>query len=170
MKLTLITAFLLVVGQVAGCRYSESPKHASNGDEHAETASACWDGGSRTMTDEERKRWAMCELSTFNHDEGPMTPQRARQIAYNMKTHYKSSEECQAACERRECFAYQTDERRQEFACIIRCKADKDCPPALACNCDEESTECRSIVNPLVGKIHGFCLSGPRVSDAPENP
>lgn len=100
-----------------------------------------------------------CQLATFSHEQEPMTPRKVGQIAYFMGTRYKTEQECRGHCATGQCLPYKCKESTEEFGCIIRCKADKDCPAGLGCNCGHPSRECTSIVSFLEGDIYGFCLA-----------
>jgi hypothetical protein len=88
-----------------------------------------------------------------------MTPDRIARIAPFTKRRYATPEECEAACPTGECLPYRTEEG-PVMTCIVRCKADRECPPGLACNCPRgNGPDCRSIARTPTDAMAGICLS-----------
>jgi hypothetical protein len=94
------------------------------------------------------------------------SPQRVAGLAPFIKRTFTTPAECDAACPTGQCLPFRS-EGGAAMTCVVRCKADKDCPAGLACNCPEsEGQDCRLIARTASDPMDGFCLSvepgGPR--------
>src|SRR5262249_27507115 len=90
----------------------------------------------------------------------PLSIDRVARIAPFTKRRYASPAECEAACPTGECLPYRGDDAAAAMACIVRCKADEDCPQGLACNCPSGGgPDCRSIAQVPGDSMAGLCLS-----------
>jgi hypothetical protein len=88
-----------------------------------------------------------------------MTPDRIARIASFSKRRYATPAQCEEACPMGECLPFRGD-AGPAMTCVVRCKADKDCPAGLACNCAANSgPACRPIATAPADPMDGLCLS-----------
>jgi hypothetical protein len=92
---------------------------------------------------------------------GPaISPERAARIAPFTNLRYTSTRDCEANCKLGQCVPFRDAEGHAAMTCIVRCKADGDCPAGLACNCAQSTgTACRQIAQLPDDPMEGLCLS-----------
>jgi len=90
----------------------------------------------------------------------PLSPDRVARIAPFTKRRYTSPAECEQACSTGQCLPYRGEDRVAAMACLVRCRADGDCPQGFGCNCpDGDGTECHPIARVPDDDMAGICLS-----------
>jgi hypothetical protein len=89
-----------------------------------------------------------------------ISPARAARIAPFTKRLYGSTKDCETGCKMGQCVPFRDQQGHAAMTCIVRCKADGDCPAGLACNCVQTSgTACRIIAQLPDDAMEGLCLS-----------
>jgi hypothetical protein len=88
----------------------------------------------------------------------PIPPERVARIAPFTKRSYPTPLACEEACPMGQCLPYRGAEG-PAMACIIRCRADKDCPAGWGCNCPNGAgTDCHPIAQTPEDPMDGICL------------
>jgi hypothetical protein len=88
----------------------------------------------------------------------PLSPERVARIAPFTKHSYPTPMACEEACPMGRCLPYRGADRTA-MACIIRCKADQDCPGGWGCNCPSSGRpDCRPIARTTEDPMDGICM------------
>jgi hypothetical protein len=91
-------------------------------------------------------------------DEPPLSPARVARIAPFLNSQYATPAECASACGKGQCLPFRAA-TGPAMECIYRCRADRDCPPHLACNCSSgERTDCSAIARLPDDAMNGICM------------